>query len=118
MRIGTALFISLAVYKYVESYDARTCEIVCSYTEYPGNLPICVKCSDDPPISYDMCYFACGTTKVTKTTVVLLGRICAKCFASHMGLVMAIVCDAHCKKGISISDKNKRLCGKCYIKGY
>ena len=74
---------------------------------------VCRECVDDPPISYPLCFLACGDRKYDDANAWSLDQICEKCFENTQ--VMKSVCSRNC--GHSGADKKKRICWKCYENG-
>ena len=115
-RAVTTLLIFLSVCTHAAPYDDRTCIDVCAFTEYPGNIHMCRECSEYPPISHDLCYFACATKRLNESNFFYLSTICFKCFNLTHGRIMKNVCNKHCR--MDTPKKSARLCGKCYVNGF
>lgn len=94
--------------------DVRACIHGCTYSRFPKNQQLCRQCSVDPILNNNMCKYACGTEIIHQTNIPYLVQICEACFTD--ATIMQDVC-SHCVWR-KYSQRNSRLCGECYIKGY
>ena len=99
---------------YTHSVAATRCKRACTYTTYFNFNTVCRECSEDPPIEYTMCEFACANTNVNKHNYEYLNCICRKCF--EKGDFMPDMCTVGC--GVDPKVQYYRLCKDCEMYGY
>lgn len=95
-------------------FDTRKCVHACTFAIFKSKHLLCSKCADDPPLSREMCEYACGTMKLNIYNMEYVDRICNTCFEKRVNLMDFHICG---KCYLPDVPKDSRLCGECYIKG-
>ena len=87
----------------VETLSSKTCIQACSFID--GNEEVCHQCAKSPPITYNMCEFACEHSHGLYDLIL----ICRKCLKNKQ--MLKDICFFQCD--ITALVNNKQLCRMC-----
>lgn len=92
-----------AIYTYTDSQCIYACTNPNAYLKF--NIFTCQRCAVDPPITSDMCKYACNYSDQRSP----IGLVCGKCYKEKPEL-MTTICNEECDNG---KNNDSRLCENC-----